>query len=177
MSVRYYLPIRDDVVAKAVLKDLILKIDPTNKFKHQQDPEYVYKVKECEFWWNLSIKTATKLKHNKLDIVAWDRAGKICKIIEITCPADVNITTKVEEKLNNYGPLIRNLQIMYPHYKCQMVPIVTGALGYVPKFLEMYIHQLGFNKIETEKLVRKLQNISAFGTVKICKTFLSFHDS
>ena len=34
-----------------------------------------------------------------------------------------------------------------------MVPIVIGALGYVPKCLEMYIHQFGFNKIETEKVV------------------------
>ena len=103
--------------------------------------------------------------------------GKICKIIEISCPADINITKKIEEKLNNYGPLICNLQIIYRHYKFQMVPIVIGALGYVPKCLEMYIHQVGFNKIETEKLVRKLQNLSASGTVKICKTFLSFHDS
>ena len=170
MSVRYYLPIRHDVVAKTVLKALILKINPTDKFKHQQDPEYVFKVKDCEFWSNLPIKTATKLKHNKPDNVAWDMAGKICKIIEISWPADVNITKKV-------GPLIRNLQIMYPHYKFQMVPIVIGALGYIPKCLEMYIHQLGFNKIETEKLVRKLQNPSASGTVKIDKTFLSFHDS
>ena len=105
-----------------------MKIDPTDKFKHQQDPEYVYKVKDCEFWWNLPIKTATKLKHNKPDIVAWDRAGKICKIIEISCPADDNITKKVEEKLNKYGPLVRNLQIMYPHYKFQMVPIVRWVM-------------------------------------------------
>ena len=40
---------------------------------------------------------------------------------------------------------------MYPQYKFQMVPIVIGALGYVPKFLKMYIRQLGFRKIETEK--------------------------
>ena len=84
---------------------------------------------------------------------------------------------KAEEKLNNYGPLIRNLQIMYPHYKFQLVPIVTGTLDYVPKCLEMYIHQLGFNKIETKKLVRNLQNISASGTAKSCKIFLRFHDS
>ena len=66
---------------------------------------------------------------------------------------------------------------MYPHYKFQMVPIVIGALGYIPKCLEMYIHQLGLNKIETEKLVQKLQNLSASGTVKIYKTSLRFHDS
>ena len=78
-----------------------MKIDLIDKFKHQQDPEYIYKVKDCKFWWNFSIKTATKLKHHKLDIAAWDRAGNICKIIEVSCPADVNITKKVEEKLNN----------------------------------------------------------------------------
>ena len=45
--------------AKTVLKALLLKINPTDKFKHQQDPEYVCKVKDCEFRWNLSIKTET----------------------------------------------------------------------------------------------------------------------
>ena len=44
-----------------------------------------------------------------------------------------------------FCPLILNLQVMYPHYKFfQTVPIVIGALVYVPKCLEMYIHQLGF---------------------------------
>ena len=57
---------------------------------------------------------------------------------------------------------------MYPHYKFKMVPIVIGVLGYVPKCLEMYIHQPGFNKIETEKLVRKLQNTSASGSRASC---------
>ena len=52
----------------------------------------------------------------------------MCKIIEISCPADDNITKKVEEKLNNYGPLVRNLQIMYPHYKIRMIPIVRWVM-------------------------------------------------
>ena len=66
---------------------------------------------------------------------------------------------------------------MYPHSKFQIVQIAIGTLGYVPKYLEIYIHQFGFSKFETEKLVRKLQNISVSGTGKIWKTFLSFHDS
>ena len=32
VSVRYYLPVRHDIVAKAVLNALALKIDPTDKF-------------------------------------------------------------------------------------------------------------------------------------------------
>ena len=153
MSAGYYLSIRYEVVAKTVLKALILKIHPTDKFKHEQGPEYIYKVKGCESSWNLSIETAIKIKHNKTDIVVWDRVEKIFKIIEISCTADVSITKKVEKKLSNYGPLIRNLQIIYPQYKFQMLPIVTGAMGYVPKWLEKDTHQLGFNKVETEKLV------------------------
>ena len=95
MIVKYYLPIRLDVVAKTVLKALILKTDPTDKFKHQQDPEYVYKVKDCDFWWNLSIIIVTKLKHNKPNIVLWDRPEKNCKIIEVCRSADVHITKKI----------------------------------------------------------------------------------
>ena len=41
MSVKNYSPIRHNVEAKTVLKALILKIEPTDKFKHQQDLEYV----------------------------------------------------------------------------------------------------------------------------------------
>ena len=99
--------------AKTILKALLLKINPTDKFKHQQDPEYVCKVKDGEFRWNLSIKTETW--YNKPDIVAWNKQEKCVKFIEISCSADVNITKKVEENLNSYGPLIRNLQIMYAH--------------------------------------------------------------
>ena len=66
----YYLALRHNLVAKTVLKALILKIDQTDKLKHQKDPEYIYEIKECEFWWNLYIQTATKLKHNKPNIIA-----------------------------------------------------------------------------------------------------------
>ena len=51
---------------KAVSKALILKNNLTYKFKHQQDPEYICKVRHCAFWLNISIQTATKLKHAKL---------------------------------------------------------------------------------------------------------------
>ena len=94
MLVMYYLPVRHDVVAETVSKVLILKTHFTCKFKHQQDPEHIYKVRDCEFWSNISIQTATKLKHIKPDIVVWDEAEKICKIIEISCPTDVQHNEK-----------------------------------------------------------------------------------
>ena len=58
-----------------------------------------------------------KLKHNTIIQILLLGIGqeKCVKCIEISCSADVNITKKVEENLNSYGPLIRNLQIMYAH--------------------------------------------------------------
>ena len=58
-----------------------------------------------------------------------------------------------------------------------MIPIADGALGYVRKCLTQYLSQLGFNNLESRKIFRKIQNVSVFGTVKICKTFLKFNDS
>ena len=63
---------------------------------------------------------------------------------------------------------------MYPEYKFQMVPIIVGALGYVPKSLKEYIEELGFSKNETKRHINKMQAIVTGGTIKICKTFLNF---
>ena len=49
MSIQFYLPIRYDIVAKTILKAIILKENPDDKFRHQRDPEYVYKVNNTEY--------------------------------------------------------------------------------------------------------------------------------
>ena len=63
---------------------------------------------------------------------------------------------------------------MYPQYKFNMIPIIVGALGYIPKCLTSYLQDLGFDGNEATVHIMKMQNIVACGTVKICKTFLRF---
>ena len=87
---------------------------------------------------------------------------KTCKIIKVTYPADVNVMSKINEKEKIYGPLIRNMQLMYKDYTFMFVPIIIRALGTVPKRLESSLNELGFSKIETENLIqykKKLQNV------------------
>ena len=103
MSASYYLPLRHDALAKYVLKAVIMKNHPISEY------EYVIKHDDMEYWCNISIKTATKVLHNKSDIVIWDKLNKECSILEFSCPADVNISNKVNEKNNVYGILIRNM--------------------------------------------------------------------
>ena len=79
-----------------------------------------------EYWWNISIKTAAKIPHNKPDLILWDRDEKICQIIEFSCPADVNVSSKIEEKVATSGPLIRNL------LKCYQLWLVHSVLSLMP---------------------------------------------
>ena len=117
------------------------------------------------------------LPHNKSDLLLWDCDEKICQVIEFSCPADINVSRKVEEKVAAYGPLIRNLQIMYKDYHFKMLPVVVGALGTIPNATKESLKEMKFSKTEINKLLRKLQNNSVRGMVKICKTFMKFSES
>ena len=65
----------------------------------------MHKESNREYWWNISINTATKIPDNKPDLILWDRDKKIGQVIEFSCHADINVSRKVEEKVVAYGPL------------------------------------------------------------------------
>ena len=176
MSARYYLLLRHDEVAKTVLNSHLKKFYPSKNATVSSETEYIYRENLREYWWNLSVKRATKVPHDKPDLIIWNQEAKICNIIEFSCPLDINISRKVNEKLENDAPLVRNLQIMYPEYKFQVAPIVIGAMKYVPKCLTNHLKMIGFNKPESNVLLSQLEIKSITGTVKICKTFLNFND-
>ena len=174
MSSRYYLPLRHDVIAKTVYNEILRKENPDRKKLINNETEFITTVNDKELWWNVAVKTSSKVPHNRADMIVWDMTKKLCYIIEFSCPADINIVNKVSEKENIYGPLIRNMQMMYENYSFMFIPIIVGAIGHVPKCIFTNIENLGFTKNKTRKLVKKLQVLSVTGTVKICKTFMSF---
>ena len=98
---------------------------PETKVEHLQEPEYIGRVKH-------------------LDLIIWNHEKVVCTVVDFSCPLDSNITKKVSGKKNNYGSLIRNMQIMYPNYKFEMILVVVGCFGYVQNNPKMYMKQLGF---------------------------------
>ena len=175
MPAHYYLPMRHDMVAKNLYKEIIKKNHPEVEApKEINEQEYIQKLGGNDYWWNLSINTAQKVQHNKPGLVIWNTKEKTCDIIEVSCPAEINITKKEEEKLSTYLPLIRNLQIMDPNYHYRIIPIIVGALGSILKLLHGYVCLLGFNNFESKRIISKLQPISVTGTAEICKSFLKF---
>ena len=60
VSPRYYLPLRHDAIVIYLFQGYINKNIPRTTFKGNREYEFVYKVKECEYWWNILIKTIEK---------------------------------------------------------------------------------------------------------------------
>ena len=96
-----------------------------------------------------------------------EQSRKTCAVVEMSCPADVNITKKTKERLNKYVALLRNLQMLYQDYKFEMIPVIVGALGYFPTGLKTNQDKLSFDEKEIQNIRRKLKTISVSGTVKI----------
>ena len=164
-------------MVKILYNSHIQKHFPETKVEHLPEPEYIRRVKHMEYRWNITIKTAAKISNNMPDLIIWNQEKVVCTVVDFSCPLDSNITKKVTEKKNNYGPFIRNMQIMYPNDKFEMILVVIGCLGYVQNDLKMYMKQLGFNDKEIPFLVRRLQIASISGTVNICKAFFNFNDA
>ena len=99
LSSRYYLLLRHNVIAKCVYDKLFIN-DGQNR-KLLQEPDQIYNTNDKEYWQDTPITTAAKVKHNKPDFIIWNKTEKICTIIEISCPADINISKKIAEKTDN----------------------------------------------------------------------------
>ena len=173
MSSRYYLPIWHDVIAKYLYEVIRKKKDPKCKIEYKGN-KFVGQDNGTEYSWNVAIKTAAKVRHNRPDLVIWDIESKNCQIIEFSCPADVNVSKKAAEKLENYGPLIRTLQLDHPNDQFPFVPIIIGALGNVLKDLHKNIRELDFNRKEPNVIIKAIQQRAIIDTVKICETFMNF---
>ena len=85
----------------------------------------------------------------------------------------MNITKNTTEKLDNYAAVLRNLQMLYYNCKFEMIPIIVGALGCVPKEVKINLEEFNFDENEIKSIPRKLQTVSVTGTVKIMTTFMA----
>ena len=176
ISVRYYLPLRHDVIAKINYNALIHNKNPSYRKRDFEIHKYIHKQDNLEYWWYFSINTATEIPHNKPDLLLWDRDEKVCRVIEFICPA-ISVSRKVEEKMAARGPLISHLQIMHKDYRFKILPVLVGILGTISNANKESLKEMKFYKIEINKLLRKLRNKSLRDTVKICKTFMKFLES
>ena len=63
--------------------------------------------KKVEILWDMVINTDRAVGANRPDIVIRDKGEKKTYIIDISCPSDVNVATKENEKMAKYSALRR----------------------------------------------------------------------
>ena len=169
ISSSLYLNQRHNYVGKLIYDKLLAKYEITN---NNQQPMKIISNDKCEIWWDEKVILPNGIEHNKPDMILWNKNDKTCHIIEISVPADRNINKKIKEKNDNYYPLIAELQRVYTEYRYTIVPIIIGALGFIPAQLEKSLIELGFDKSETENIIKESQKRALIGSLKIAKTFM-----
>ena len=136
---------------------------------YEETPEAV-RVSNCgrfEIWWDKPVNTSKRLDHNRPDVILIDRDRKYWTIIDFSVPNDKNVEDKVNEKLNNYEELAKEIRKIHK-VKTKIVPLVVGALGVVPETLERNLKYL-----EIPHVFLCMQITAVLGTVIILRKTLN----
>ena len=81
MSSWYYLPIRHDAIAN-YLYEVIKKRKIQNASFEYKGDEFIDQYNGTEYWWNVAIKAAVKVRNNHPDLVIWEIKNKNCHVIQ-----------------------------------------------------------------------------------------------
>jgi hypothetical protein len=125
------------------------------------------KAGEVEIYWDVTVQTAWRVKHNRPDIVIVDRRLGKWTLVDFSVPMDMNVARKEQNKVETYQPLAQEIRKMH-RVHTEIIPIVMGALGTVPKRLPGYVKQLGIPDV-----VGGMQMTALLGTARILKNVLS----
>ena len=85
------------------------------------------------------------MEHNTPDLIVIEK-GKKWTIVDFSVPLDQNVKSKEDDKLTRYGPLAGEVGRIHK-VRTEIIPIVIGALGTVPKRLPKYIASLGIKPV------------------------------
>ena len=74
--------------------------------------------------------TDVKVSCNRPDIVVFLKQDQRILLLEVSCPADVNVVEKEREKIRKYQALVREMNWCYEQ-PVEIVPIVFGHTGVI----------------------------------------------
>ena len=140
---------------------------PTEQKWHLHRPTDVVMDQKVEITWDMILTTDRAIGANRPDLVVRDKANKRVLIIDVSCPSDVNVTTKENEKIAKYSGLRVELAKMWQS-ECIVIPVVIGGLGTLS---EKFIDYL--NQIPAEISVDLCLKITMLGSEKIMRSCLS----
>ena len=138
---------------------------PTDWYEHHPQP--VTEGDNVTILWEFTIHTDRQINANRPDIVIKDLKQKTCFLIDMSVPADRNISVKEYEKLAKYKDLEIEISRMW-QLRTITLPIVVGALGMLKKGSSDFIDQ-----IPGKSNICEVQKIALTSTAHLLRKFLS----
>ena len=137
----------------------------SNWYVHK--PRDVVMSKDVEIAYDQVITTDGPVGANRPDILVRDISKKMTYIVDISCPCDVNVGVKENEKIAKYGALRKELTKMWGG-DCVVIPVIVGGLGAVSNDAERHLKNLPGNV-----RMSLCQKITVLGSNRILQSVLS----
>ena len=179
---------RHDSAARNIYYKLCQKYDLVPPHYTQQ----VLPVQEndtIKLYWNQPVQTKKIIRHNKPDIILFDKVKKIALVIEFAISWFTGIERQMDIKTNRYcvnGNYDQDLKVPYPSgdnllrelqtagWDATFLPIIIGATGEVLLGLSEKIQlNLGISSKAADDCIERMQRSAALGTSRIIKNHLS----
>ena len=109
LSSSLYLNARHNPNAKVVYIEITSKSKKRTREANRM-PSQITKTDHLKIRWDYKVPTMNKVPHNWPDMVIWDSQNKTCKIVDICVPLDINVNLRDTNKVDNYAPLVDQLQ-------------------------------------------------------------------
>jgi hypothetical protein len=160
-----------------------------------QPPHYTQKINpvietdSIRLYWNQPVQTRTIIRHNKPDLVVFDKVKKTALIIEVAVSWFTGIEKQKQIKINRYsvnGNCEDELTLPYPRgdnlvkelssmgWSVTFIPVIIGVTGEVLlDLIEEIKDKLSLTPQASLNLIERLQRSAVLGTSRIVQNHLS----
>jgi len=115
--------------------------------------------------WDFGLFTNIRIPNNIPDIVIFMKPCHRIMFVEISCPADVHVFGKEDEKVTKYRPLARKVSTCC-NQQVEVVPIIFGHTGVVSCHQQVYLQKI---PCYSNSLFQQLQQAALLGTISILR--------
>ena len=135
---------RHDTVARAVHWNLCKKYQmPCSNKWYEHQPQPVTENENAKLLWDYSIRTDRVIPAHRPDLTLVDKTINKVSLIDVAVPWDSRAEQKEQEKKRDkYQDLRIELRRLWDK-PVEIVPIIIGALGTIPKSLKRNLEELG----------------------------------
>ena len=122
---------------------------------------------KVEIIWDMPLTTDRAVGANRPDVIIRDKAKKKVYIIDVSCPSDVNVIKKENEKISKYSGLRVELGKMW-NSEAIVIPVVVGGLGCISNNFQNFLKM-----IPASLSMEMCLKLTLLGSEKIMRSLLS----